>query len=29
MDCEIFDLTPKFDDYVTSSKLLIGHCGKR
>ena len=27
IDAEVFDLTPKFDDYVSNSSLLIGHCG--
>jgi hypothetical protein len=28
IDCEVFGLTPKFDDYVAASELLIGHCGR-
>ena len=27
IDCEVFGLTPKYEEYVANSKLIIGHCG--
>lgn len=28
IETEVFGLTPKYDEYVENSSLLIGHCGR-